>query len=153
MTQYVEPKVQFEQLDPRILPDMSVKVAFQSSGETKSENRSLIVPKAALRQSDGRDVVWIVRDGNAERRVVTVGFVMGDEATIGAGVNSGERVVVISVGTLLGSVNRSIGLGSCRSLREQSGRSRQAEYKASETRKIHGPNKAFPGSRSYLNSV
>jgi HlyD family secretion protein len=90
----VKVRVGFEKLDPRILPDMSVKVAFQSTGEATVAQRSLTVPKAAVQQRDGRDIVWVVRNGRVERRAVTVGAVGGDEVTIAAGVSGGDRVVV-----------------------------------------------------------
>jgi HlyD family secretion protein len=90
----VKVRVGFEQLDERILPDMSVKVAFQSTGRTSAAQRSLTIPKAAVRQRDGRDIVWIVRDGHVERRAVTVGPGLGDDIAIAAGISSGERVVI-----------------------------------------------------------
>lgn len=90
----VKVRVGFEKLDPRVLPDMGVKVAFQSTGEAPAASRSVIVPKAALRQQDSRAVVWVVRDGRVERRAVTVGPARGDEVTIAAGLNGGDRVVV-----------------------------------------------------------
>ncbi|HQE45483.1 MAG TPA: efflux RND transporter periplasmic adaptor subunit, partial [Phycisphaerae bacterium] len=104
----VKVRVGFEKLDPRILPDMSVKVAFQSpeaarrdaptgSGSadgTTATRPSLTVPKAAVRHVDGRDIVWIVRDGKVERRAVKVGTEQGDRIAIEAGVSDGERVVV-----------------------------------------------------------
>jgi len=90
----VKVRMGFEKLDPRILPDMSVKVAFQSSGEAAAAQRSPTIPKAAVRQRDGRDIVWIVRDGRVERRAVTVGTARGDQVTIAAGVRGGDRVVV-----------------------------------------------------------
>jgi RND family efflux transporter MFP subunit len=93
----VKVRVGFEKLDPRMLPDMGVKVAFQSAGrnaiDAASTNRKVIIPKAALRQRDGRDVVWVVREGRVERRAVTIGSTQGDEASIAAGLNGGERVV------------------------------------------------------------
>jgi multidrug efflux pump subunit AcrA (membrane-fusion protein) len=52
------------------------------------------VPKAAVRHVDGRDIVWIVRDGKVERRAVKVGTEQGDRIAIEAGVSDGERVVV-----------------------------------------------------------
>ena len=78
---------------------MSVKVAFQSSGEPTSGEpttgeRKLMVPKSALRQRDGRDIVWMVRNGRVERRAVTVGPTRGDDVVIAAGIDRGERVVV-----------------------------------------------------------
>ena len=90
----VKVRVGFEKLDPRILPDMGVKVAFQGAGETQAANRSITIPKTTVRQRDGRDVVWIVRDGRVERRAVAVGATLGDEAIIAAGLTGGERVVV-----------------------------------------------------------
>lgn len=90
----VKVRVGFDALDPRILPDMSVKVAFLSAEEPAAERRTLVVPKSAVVQIDGKDVVWVVKDGKAERRAVTVGGVTGDDAAIDAGVSSGERVVI-----------------------------------------------------------
>lgn len=90
----VKVRVGFDALDPRILPDMGVKVAFQGKDEPQAAGRIVTVPKAALRQQDGRDVVWVVRDHRAERRAVTLGPANGPEATVSAGLSSGERVVI-----------------------------------------------------------
>lgn len=90
----VKVRVGFDQLDARILPQMSVKVAFQRTGESKTVTRSLNIPKAGLRQHEGRDVVWVIRDGRAERRAVTLGDANGEGVTIAAGLNGGDRVVV-----------------------------------------------------------
>ncbi len=90
----VKVRVGFEKLDPRILPHMSVKVAFQTVGEAKVANPNITIPKSAVHQHDGRDVVWVVRDSRAERRPVTVVEARGDEVTISAGLSGGERVVV-----------------------------------------------------------
>jgi len=90
----VKVRVGFNELDPRILPDMSVKVAFQSSGEATTAQAGVRIPKAALSQRDGRDVVWIVRDNQVERRAVTIGTTHEKEVSIAAGVSAGERVVV-----------------------------------------------------------
>jgi HlyD family secretion protein len=90
----VRVRVGFEKLDPRILPHMSVKVAFQSAGEVKAAPRSITIPKSAVREQDGRSVVWIVRDGRAEKRAITPGPARGDDVAIVAGLNGGEKVVV-----------------------------------------------------------
>lgn len=90
----VKVRVGFEKLDPRILPDMSVKVVFQGAGEARAVTRRMTIPKSALRQRDGRDIVWVVRDGRAERRAITAGPVRGDEVDITAGLNGGEKIVV-----------------------------------------------------------
>lgn len=91
----VKVRVGFDKLDPRILPEMSAKVAFRElSGATQVASRTLTVPRAALQQQDGRDVVLIVQNGKTERRSVTVSSSSQDEAVISAGVAAGERVVV-----------------------------------------------------------
>ena len=91
----VKVRVGFDQLDERILPDMGVKVAFQSTGDEKSPARgNVVVPKAAVQNVENRDFVWVVRDGRIERRAVTVAQTQGDESTIAAGLSGGEKVVV-----------------------------------------------------------
>ena len=72
---------------------MSVKVAFQSTGETARQQTVLMIPKPAVRQDQGRDVVWVVKNGSVERRAVTIAVAGADEVTIAAGLNGGERVV------------------------------------------------------------
>lgn len=89
----VKVRVGFDKLDPRILPQMSVKVAFQSAPETNAAPRAITIPKSAVRQQDGRDVVWLVRDGRVERRAITVGATRGDEVTVTSGLSGGEKLV------------------------------------------------------------
>jgi RND family efflux transporter MFP subunit len=90
----VKVRVGFDAPDPRILPDMSVKVAFQSSGEPVTETPQIRIPESAVFSSEGQDVVFVVNGDRVERRAVTVDIVEGDEVTIAAGIGGGERVVV-----------------------------------------------------------
>jgi len=97
----VKVRVAFKELDPRILPDMSVKVAFQSSGgDAVSRVPSPTLPSSAISRHEGRDVVWVVRDDKVERRAVTLGESRGDGTAIIAGLGDGERVVVNPPGNL-----------------------------------------------------
>ncbi|MGA2683650.1 MAG: efflux RND transporter periplasmic adaptor subunit [Verrucomicrobiota bacterium] len=89
----VKVRVGFDQLDPRILPDMSVKVAFRENGEMAG-GHAVIVPKNSVLSRDGRDVVFVVQDGHAERRAVTVSDTQNDDSVLSAGVAVGEKVVV-----------------------------------------------------------
>jgi len=90
----VKVRVGFVKLDPRILPDMSVKVVFQSAGETKAAARDLTISKSAVSQRGGKDIVWIVNDGQVERRAVTLGATQGNEVSVSAGLSGGEKVVL-----------------------------------------------------------
>ena len=92
----VKVRVAFAKLDPRILPQMGVKVAFQgdeSAGPATARGTAGI-SKDAIRKIDGRDVAWVVRDGRAERRAVTVLQTLGNEVSIGAGLSPGETVIL-----------------------------------------------------------
>jgi HlyD family secretion protein len=91
----VKVRVGFVKLDPRILPDMSVKVIFQSASESKAATaRELTISKSAVSQRDGKDIVWIVRDGVVERRAVTLGASQGNEVSVSAGLSGGEKLVL-----------------------------------------------------------
>jgi RND family efflux transporter MFP subunit len=93
----VRVRVAFDQLESRILPDMSIKVAFHESLRAGSPGPSapgVTVPKAALRQQDGKDVVFVARNGQATRRAVTVDRADGDQVVIAAGIAPGEKVII-----------------------------------------------------------
>lgn len=90
----VKVRVGFDKLEPRILPEMSVKVAFYETGGAASAARSVSVPKGAVRRQDGRDVVVVVQNGRAERRAVTTGPSGTEEALVTAGLSAGEKVAV-----------------------------------------------------------
>ena len=92
----VKVRVGFAQLDPRILPQMGVKVAFQGSAPavpTPTRN-TVAVPKEALQSVNGRDIAWVVSNGKAERRAVTVASSNATQVTLSAGLAQGETVVI-----------------------------------------------------------
>jgi RND family efflux transporter MFP subunit len=94
----VKVRIAFDQLDPRILPDMGVKVSFLAdrapAAETAATRARLLVPKAAVRSAEGREVVFVVHDGRVERRAVKAGTAEGDQVEIVSGLTAGEQVVV-----------------------------------------------------------
>ncbi|MEU8299438.1 efflux RND transporter periplasmic adaptor subunit [Micromonospora sp. NPDC048909] len=55
---------------------------------------ALTVPASAVFSADGRDAVWVVREGRADRAAVTVGVQGQDLVQIVSGVQAGERIVV-----------------------------------------------------------
>ena len=90
----VKVRVGFDQLDPRILPEMAVKVAFRETGGGPAPaNRTVLIPKSAVQSRDGRDVVFVVQHGRAERRAVTVIGTQNDDSELSAGVSAGESVI------------------------------------------------------------
>lgn len=91
----VKVRVGFDKLDPRILPEMSIKVAFREPAPTGSVvPHTVTVPKTAIHQLDGRDVVMVLRDGRVERRAISVSAAVNDSATVSSGLSDGEKVVM-----------------------------------------------------------
>ena len=96
-------RIGFDKLDPRILPDMGVKVAFLTERrpvETTAPRARLLVPKPAVRSEEGRQVVFVVRDDRVERRAVTTGADDGDQIEVVSGLTVGEHVVVDGPATM-----------------------------------------------------
>ena len=54
----------------------------------------VVVPPAAVRKDGSRDVVLVVRDGNVERRAVTLGDPVDQDVLVMSGLSAGETVVV-----------------------------------------------------------
>jgi hypothetical protein len=84
--------------DPRIVPEMGVRVAFleskQTAGNAPATPRGVLVPAAAIRQDGDKDVVYVLKDGHAERRAVSLGGTLGESREVQAGVSSGDSVIV-----------------------------------------------------------
>lgn len=95
----VKVRIGFDKPDPRIFPDMGVKVAFQTAPVAEpvpaaAPVRRLVIPVAAVQKSGERNVVWVVRDGRVERRAITVGGSENGEVTIASGLNASESVIL-----------------------------------------------------------
>ena len=90
-------RIGFDRLDPRILPDMGIKVAFldtERPAEATTRRADLVVPKSALRKDAGNDVVFVVQGDRVERRAVRLGQTRGDQLVVVSGLQPGEQVVV-----------------------------------------------------------
>ena len=75
---------------------MGVKVAFQEDAPTEQmqQRRGVLVPAAAVRNVDGRNVLFVARDGRVERRVVPASEFNNATKLVESGLAPGERVVV-----------------------------------------------------------
>jgi RND family efflux transporter MFP subunit len=87
-------RIAFDRLDPRILPDMGIKVTFLGAGPAEAtRSRALVVPTAAVRSENEQWVVFVVRGNVVERRAVKLGATDGDRVEVVAGLQAGEQVV------------------------------------------------------------
>jgi RND family efflux transporter MFP subunit len=92
----VKVRLSFDELDPRILPDMGVKVAFQQTAVATEQaaTAQCVIPRSAITRDGDRRVVFVVTGDVAERRAVSVGRELGGDAEILAGLTAGSVVVV-----------------------------------------------------------
>ena len=99
-------RIAFDTLDPRLLPDMGVKVAFLGSdspaASAAAPSASPTLPKAVVRTDQGSTVVFVMKDeGHVERRAVRTGRTKDDSIEIVSGVTAGDRVVTTAAAPLV----------------------------------------------------
>jgi multidrug efflux pump subunit AcrA (membrane-fusion protein) len=75
---------------PTPRPGMSAIVRLQ----VREADDAVTVPASAIVSADGRDTVWTVRGGKAERVPVTVGVQGEDVVQVVSGVGAGQQIVV-----------------------------------------------------------
>ena len=87
-------KVRFLDIDPRVLPEMSAKVAFlsKSVGPGEEKPRTTINP-AAVVSRDGKSVAFVIKGNQVEEQEITAGEKQGDLLIVTGGVKAGDRVV------------------------------------------------------------
>ena len=102
----VQVKVSILDRDPRILTEMGAKVEFLQAPRAANAGTQqpvarprIIVPAEAVRSENGRDVVWVVRDGRLQSRDVDAGPVSGNFREIRSGLSGGEQLLVGGIET------------------------------------------------------
>ena len=93
----VKVRVGFKLKDPRILPDMGVRVSFL--GDTSNDKPAasgVMVPSAAVLKGDSADsgAVYVISGETSERRAVKLGAAAGERLTVISGLRAGEQVAL-----------------------------------------------------------
>ncbi|WP_300618652.1 efflux RND transporter periplasmic adaptor subunit [Dokdonella sp.] len=92
----VKVRVALEQKDPRLLPEMGVRVSFLEEAKPATTEvappKGALVPGSAIVRREGKDVVFAVDGERVRARTVTPGPSFGD-LRAAEGVTAGERVV------------------------------------------------------------
>jgi len=90
-------RIGFNELDPRILPDMAIKVSFLRDADesaTPVAQSTTLTPRATIKTEGGNSFAFVVRGDGVERRAVRLGDADGDRVEVLAGLQPGDRVVV-----------------------------------------------------------
>jgi RND family efflux transporter MFP subunit len=91
--------------DPRIVPDMGVRVAFlnpktDAPRAASTDTSGVFVPAEAVRGQGGEGSVFVYQDGKVALRRVTLGQSAGNDQHVLSGVDDGETVVLSPPDTL-----------------------------------------------------
>ena len=89
----VKVRIAIKLTDPRIVPDMGVRVAFLDPQPAQLMS-GVLVPAEAVRADGAMGVVFVYADGKVERRSVTLGQTVGGLRQVQSGLRDGERVVL-----------------------------------------------------------
>ena len=90
-------RIGFQKLDPRILPDMGVKVTFLREADARDVQVAqsvTLVPQAAVQKDGESSFVFVVRQNTVERRAVKTAGTDGDRLEVVAGLKGGDQVVI-----------------------------------------------------------
>jgi RND family efflux transporter MFP subunit len=90
-------RIGFQKLDPRILPDMGVKVTFlreAGAGDVAVAQSVTLVPQAAVKQDGDASYVFVVQQNTVERRAIKTAGTDGDRLEVIAGLKGGDQVVI-----------------------------------------------------------
>jgi RND family efflux transporter MFP subunit len=97
----VQIKVSFDSLDARVLPEMGAKVTFladpdssPSSGGSATARAVVWIPRAAVREREGRAVIYVVEGDRARERAVSPRPLGADRVSVSGGLAAGEAVVL-----------------------------------------------------------
>jgi RND family efflux transporter MFP subunit len=96
----LEVKVTLEKAG-RVLPyDMSVKLSFLGRKPKSDRTPGLRIPVSALRERDGRKLVFVVSHSRASLRVVETGAREAETVAVTKGLAEGDRVIAPALDTL-----------------------------------------------------
>jgi len=90
----VRVRIALDQLDPRILPDMGIKVSFLEAAGAAKPAGGPRIPEQAVAKDGGGTFVWLVRAGKVERHAVKIGGAQDGQVTVLDGLQGGEAIVV-----------------------------------------------------------
>src|SRR4051812_13792381 len=94
----VKVRIGLDLKDDRIVPDMGVRVSFLEEKKPVAADarppKGVLVPAAALRRNGNQDFVYLLKDGKARHRAVSLGGTFGNSRQVESGVSPGESVIV-----------------------------------------------------------
>lgn len=109
----VKVRIAFDQKDPRIIPEMGVRVSFlEKRADNTKPIAGVLVPKGAIVQRDGHDVVFVIDGDHVKQTPVTTGADFNDLKQVTSGVSAGAQVVAAPAAQLANDAKVKVVSGS-----------------------------------------
>ncbi len=98
----VKVRIALKQKDPRIVPEMGVRVSFlETASQQEEQPKGVRVPAAAIVERDGNPAAFAVgREQKVELRELRTGIALGEDRQVLSGLSAGDLVVVDPPATL-----------------------------------------------------
>ncbi|KLD76505.1 efflux RND transporter periplasmic adaptor subunit [Xanthomonas hyacinthi] len=91
----VKVRVALKQKDPRIVPEMGVRVSFLEAPQAQDKPQGVRAPGAAIVKRGGRDMAFALKEDNTvEQRALKTGIALGDDRQVLSGLAAGDTVVL-----------------------------------------------------------
>ncbi|MBB1060893.1 efflux RND transporter periplasmic adaptor subunit [Marilutibacter spongiae] len=93
----VKVRIGFKEKDPRIVPDMGVRVSFLEQAAPEQADApppGVLVPASAVVERDDAQLAFVVVDGKVAARTVRVGRTLGEDLEVTDGLAGGDVVVL-----------------------------------------------------------
>ncbi len=94
-------KIAFDNIDERVLPEMSARINFFLAGKEKAEEiEALVVPNNAITNRDGHKIVFRVEGEYVSAVSIEIGRKLGSVTEVLSGLEDGNEVVVSPPGKM-----------------------------------------------------
>lgn len=92
-------RIAVDSKDPRLVPEMGVRVSFLEESEDLAEvhlsesPNAVLIPASAIREGPGGTHVFVLQGDLVQQRPITATGVVGERRVVASGLTAGERVV------------------------------------------------------------
>jgi RND family efflux transporter MFP subunit len=93
----VKVRIALQAKDPRIVPDMGVRVSFlenRAAADAVARNPGVLAPASAIASRNGKPVAFVVDENKVSERELKLGRTLGDDREVLDGLAGGDSVVV-----------------------------------------------------------
>lgn len=100
----VKVRIAINELDPKILPDMGVKVKFFAAQEENlpDENNedAIVIPKVAVVRDTDSNFVWLINNETVSKTEILLGKRIGNLFQVDKGLSAGDKIAISELDNL-----------------------------------------------------